>query len=82
MGADRINITLSADADLVARARTYATANHTTLNQLIRDHMVQLTGGLSHEEAASEFARVARARPGRSPDAFRFSRDAAHDRQA
>ncbi|MFH1568163.1 MAG: hypothetical protein ABIL09_09210 [Gemmatimonadota bacterium] len=82
MAPRKLNITLSADAELVRRTREYAAAHHTTLNQLVRDHMEQLTGTPSREDAASEFERLARTCAGRSPEDYRLDRDALHDRQA
>ena len=81
MGANKVNVTLSADADLVRRAREYAAAHSTTLNQLVREHMEQLTGSLSREDAASEFERLARTCAGRSAEGYHFDRDSAHDRR-
>ena len=75
-----MNITLSADEKLIARARAYARAHNMSLNQVIRDFMTQLTGERNGAEAADEFAQLAREQPGRSPDGFRFDRDAAHTR--
>ena len=34
-----VNITLSAEEGLVARARAYAQTRNTTVNQLIRDYL-------------------------------------------
>ena len=76
-----VNITLSANAELVRRAREYASAHSTTLNQLMREYMERLTGVASPEESADEFTRVARTHPGRSPEGYRFDRDAAHERR-
>jgi hypothetical protein len=75
-----MNITLSADEKLIARARAYAQAHSTTLNQIIRDHMERLTGQLSGDEAAEAFRATALADAGRSPDGYRFDRDAVHER--
>lgn len=81
MPGERMNITLSADAELVRRSRAYASAHHTTLSQLVRDHLLRLTGGLTPEDAATEFARVARQHAGRSTATGRLDRDAIHRRQ-
>jgi hypothetical protein len=74
------NVTLSADEDLLAKARAYAQARNTTLNQLVRDYLHRLTGQIDPEQAATEFAELARSRPGRSDEGFRFDRRAAHAR--
>jgi hypothetical protein len=76
-----MNVTLSADEKLVAKARAYARAHNTTLNQIIREYMERLTGRLSGAEAAREFRATALAHPGRSPEGFRFDREAVHDRR-
>lgn len=81
MGESKVNITLSADARVVRRAREYASQHHTTLNQLVRDHMGQLTGGPTPEEAADRFVEVARQHAGRSPEGYRVDRDEIHQRQ-
>jgi hypothetical protein len=75
-----VNITLSADEDLIAKARAYAQARNTTLNQLVRDYLRRVTGQIDPQRAAEEFAELARSRPGRSEAGFVFDRGAAHDR--
>lgn len=80
MGGSKVNITLSAEAGVVRQVREYASQHHTTLNQLVRDHMERLSGGPTPEEAAECFAEVARQRAGRSPDGYRFDRGAIHER--
>lgn len=61
-----MNITLSADQDLVERARRYAADHGTSLNQLIRDHLEHLVGDLSPDAAAAEFVAIARSAGGDS----------------
>jgi uncharacterized protein YhdP len=75
-----INLTLSADEDLVAKARAYAQSHQTTVNELIRQYLRRLTGELDAQQAADEFAELARSRPGRSEEGFVFDRRAAHRR--
>ena len=75
-----VNVTLTADEKLVARARAYAVAHNTTLNQLVRDYLGRLTGQLDLQQAAAEFAAIARNQPGRSEEGYRFDRKAAHAR--
>lgn len=77
-----MNITLTADERLVRKAREYAGAHNTTLNQLIREYMERLTGRLDASAAAEEFSRIARSNPGRSPDEYRFDRESIHQRNA
>lgn len=75
-----VNVTLTADEDLLGKARAYAQARNTTLNQLVRDYLQRLTGQLDPEQAAEEFAELARSQPGRSDEGFAFDRHEAHDR--
>lgn len=77
-----VNVTLSADEELLARAQAYAQARNTTLNELLRDYLRRLTEQMGPEQAADEFATIARNRSGRSPDDFVFNRHAAHGRPA
>jgi hypothetical protein len=75
-----VNITLSAEDDLVAKARAYAQTRNTTLNQLIRDYLGRLTGQIDPQQAAEEFASLATSRSGRSDEGFVFDRRDAHIR--
>ena len=75
-----VNITLSAEDNLVAKARAYAQTRNTTINQLIRDYLGRLTGQIDPEQAAEEFAEIARNRGGRSDDGFVFDRRDTHVR--
>ncbi len=75
-----MNITLSADEALIAKARAYARANNTTLNQLIRDYLERIAGGLTGPEAAKEFERLAREHSGCSEPGSRFDREEIHRR--
>jgi hypothetical protein len=61
-----MNITLSARDELVEQAREYAREHGTSLNQLIRDHLEQLVGETPRDQAADEFAAVAREMGGSS----------------
>jgi hypothetical protein len=76
-----VNITLSAEDDLVAKARAYARTRNTTLNQLIRDYLRRLTGQINPKQAAEEFAELARKCAGRSDEGFVFDRRDAHVRR-
>lgn len=61
-----MNVTLSADKRVIEKARAYAATHGTSLNQLIRDYLERLVGEPTAEEAAEEFARIAREHPGDS----------------
>ena len=75
-----VDVTLTADEDLLGKARAYAQARNTTLDQLDRDYLPRLTGQLDPEGAAEEFAELARSQPGRSDESFAFDRREAHAR--
>ncbi len=75
-----MNITLSADEKLIARARAYAEAHNTTLNQLLRDYMERISGRLDPEQAAEEFIKLSKMAPGPADAAYRFDRNAIHER--
>ncbi|HBS26242.1 MAG TPA: hypothetical protein DD827_03775 [Gammaproteobacteria bacterium] len=77
-----MNITLSADEKLIQKGREYAKAHDTSLNQLVRDYLLWVTGSHEAEKSADEFARLATSMPGRSDEKFKFSRNSIYDRQA
>jgi hypothetical protein len=77
-----MNITLSADTELIKKGREYAKAHNTSLNQLVRDYLLKLTAGCEAEKAADQFVRIATTTPGQSDSGFKFSRDALYDRDA
>jgi hypothetical protein len=51
------------------------------LNQIVRQHMEQITGRPSRDAAAREFEPLARTGAGRFPKGYRFDRDAVHGRE-
>jgi len=53
-----MNITLSVDEQLVARARKRADALGKSLNRLIRDYLQKLAGGDNPEQSIKEFRRL------------------------
>ena len=72
-----MNVTLSIDEQLLARARKKAEALGTSLNQLIRDCLQRLTGGDDPESSIAEFKRLSRKGDSRG---WRFNRDEIHER--
>lgn len=59
------NITLSADERLIEDARSMARAQKSTLNQLFREWLVELTGRRNQEKRVEELmARLSYARSG------------------
>jgi hypothetical protein len=70
------NITLSADDKLIEEARKQAAQQHTTLNNLFRDWLIQIT---ARKQAISEYdalmKRLTYVKPGR-----KFTRDEMNER--
>jgi hypothetical protein len=72
-----MNVTLSLDDQLVARARKKAEALGKSLNQLIRDYLERLAGGDDPERSIAEFERLSGRGHSRG---WRFDRDDVHGR--
>jgi hypothetical protein len=72
-----MNITLSVDEQLVARARKRANALGKSLNQLIRDYMQKLAGGDNPEQSIEEFRRLSGQGHSRG---WHFNRNEIHER--
>ena len=75
-----MNITLSADEELVKKAREVATRQGSSLNRMIREYMEKLASVTDVDSIAEEFAMLARQRGGESPQGFVFNREEAHER--
>ncbi len=73
-----MNITLSAEEELIKKARKYASERNTTINQLIRDYLSRLVREASNEEVAREYEAVATSMAGRSPEGWNFNRNTVH----
>jgi hypothetical protein len=71
-----MNITLSVDEQLVARARRRADALGKSLNQLIRDYLQKLAGCDNPERSIKEFRRLS----GQDCRGWRFDRHEIHER--
>jgi len=72
-----MNVTLSIDEQVVARARKKAAALGKSLNQLIRDYLQGLAGGDDPGRSIEEFNRLSGRGHSRG---WRFNRDEIHDR--
>jgi Family of unknown function (DUF6364) len=72
-----MNVTLSIDEQLVAKARKKAAALGKSLNQLIRDYLQRLAGGDDPERSIEEFKRLSGRGHSRG---WRFNRDKIHER--
>lgn len=75
-----MNITLSADPELIRNTRKYAKEHGTSLNKLVRQFMENIEGSDSHENKANEFADFARNHAGTSTPDFVFNREKSHER--
>ena len=73
----QMNITLSIDEQLAARARRRAEALGKSLNQLIRDYLQKLAGGDDPEQSIEEFRRLSGKGHSRG---WRFDRNEIHER--
>jgi hypothetical protein len=74
-----MNLTLSVDDEVVAKARQSAEALGTSVNQLVREYLERLAGKTDHEAAAKEFVRLSRLGKGHS-GGWKFNRDEIHER--
>jgi hypothetical protein len=72
-----MNVTLSIDEQLVARARKKADALGKSLNQLIRDYLQKLAGGDDPERSIEEFNKLSGRGHSRG---WRFNRNEIHER--
>ena len=73
----QMNITLSIDEQLAARARKRAETLGKSLNQLIRDYLQKLVGGADPEQSIEEFRRLSGKGHSRG---WRFDRNEIHER--
>lgn len=72
-----MNVTLSIDDQVLARARKKAESLGKSLNQLIRDYLDRLAGNDDPERSIEEFKRLS----GRGHShGWRFDRDETHER--
>jgi len=72
-----MNVTLSIDEQLVARARKKADALGKSLNQLIRDYLQKLAGADDPEQSIEEFRKLSGRGHSRG---WRFNRNEIHER--
>ena len=61
-----MNITLSADAALIERAREIAARQGTSLNELVRAYLQSSVGQNADEDPAGELLRLLKETPGHS----------------
>ena len=72
-----MNITLSVDEQVIARARRKAKVLGKSLNELIRDYLQKLAGGDNPERSIKEFEHLSGRGHSRG---WRFNRDEIHER--
>jgi len=72
-----MNLTLSVDEQVVARARKRAEALGKSLNQLIRDYLQSLSGNDDAERSIAEFRQLSGKGHSRG---WRFDRNELHER--
>lgn len=72
-----VNITLSIEEQLVARARKKAEVLGKSLNQVIRDYLQGLAGGDDPQRSIEEFKQLSGRGNSRG---WRFDRDELHER--
>ena len=72
-----MNVTLSIDEQVVARARKKAKVLGKSLNELIRDYLQKLAGGEDPERSIVEFQSLSGRGQSRG---WRFNRDEIHER--
>jgi len=72
-----MNVTLSIDEKTVARARKKAEALGKSLNQLIREYLQKVSGGVDPAGSIDEFKRLSGQGHSRG---WRFNRDEIHER--
>ncbi len=72
-----MNVTLSIDEQVVARARRKADALGKSLNQLVREYLQKLAGGDDPERSIEEFKKLSGRGDSRG---WRFDRHEIHER--
>lgn len=73
-----VNLTLSIDEQVVARARKKADALGKSLNQMIRDYLQVLAGSNEPKRSIEEFKQLSGRGDSRG---WRFNRDELHERR-
>ena len=68
-----MNITLSADEEVIRKCREYARAHDTSLNKLIRDYLHKLVAKDASSSRAPEFAEIAAGYAGEWPPEYRLT---------
>jgi hypothetical protein len=75
-----MNLTLSIDDDLLARARERATRRGTSINQMIREYLEEIASEVSPDEILAELSELWTTSNGDS-SGRRWTRDELHERR-
>ena len=75
-----MNITLSADKNLIERARRYAKKHNTSLNNLVRDYLQKIVSISDINSIADEFENNALNYAGTSDPDYKFNREEMYNR--
>ena len=75
-----VNLTLSVDKQVIAKARRKAEAMGTSVNQLVREYLELFAGTTDRETDAHEFVRISGLANGNSKS-WKFNREELHERR-
>lgn len=75
-----MNVTLSVDEEVLARARRLAAERGTSLNQLIRDYLAELTKAETRQSALEELEGLWSRNESGSGSGGKWTRDSLYDR--
>ena len=75
-----MNVTLSIEDEIILEARRRAEAMGTSVNQLVREYLEQLTGKSHPDADAAEFEKLSRMAKGNSRG-WKFNREELHERR-
>lgn len=75
-----MNVTLSIDDELLTRARRFAEQRGSSLNQIIRDYLAELTAREGRVAALAELERLWEEEPGASGGKRSWTRESLYDR--
>ena len=75
-----MNLTLSIEDETIQRARRHAEALGTSVNQLVREYLEQLSGKTDPILDAAEFERLSHLAGG-NRRAWKFNREEVHERR-
>ena len=75
-----MNITLSIEEEIVARARTLAKRRGMSLNDMIRDYLKRMTEPMSGDEAVARLRKLWETSPAQPDADTTWTREEIHDR--